>query len=45
MSIVVTQNVKQINITVTQDGNTVQLQPVICKASETWDGIVNGGTP
>lgn len=45
MAITVTQNVTKYNITVTQSGNSISLQPIICKDGDSWDGIVNGGTP
>lgn len=43
--ITVTQNIKNIEITVTQDGNEIKLQPVICKSCGEFDGNIDGGTP
>lgn len=43
--ITVTQNIKNIEITVTQDGNEIKLQPIITTVGEAFDGIIDGGTP
>jgi len=41
----VTQNVNKITITATQNGNDINIQPVIMKNAGGFDGIVDGGTP
>lgn len=47
MTIEVTQQVSNIEITVTQSNNEIKLQPVVSRDSNGsgFDGIVNGGTP
>lgn len=43
MSLTVTQNVTDVTLTVTHDGTTVELQPVITKNIRNND--IDGGTP
>ena len=45
MTIEVLQTVKEIDITIEQNGNTVTITPVICKTCEGFDGVIDGGTP
>ena len=47
MSITVTREIKDVTINVTRNGKVITLQPVISKngSGDSWDGIVNGGTP
>lgn len=45
MPITVTQSVNEINITVTQSGESITIQPVICTECDSFDGTIDGGTP
>ncbi len=48
MTIEVQQTVKEIDITIEQNGNVVTIVPTVCTSCDgggDWDGIVNGGTP
>lgn len=45
MTITIEQDVTPVTITLEQSSNTVVVNPVVCKAGEGFDGIVDGGTP